>query len=428
MQLKLTRNSDTNITLMITADAENLKKLKESTLRKFNTSNLKIAGFRPGKAPLEVVEKNVNQQELQSAFIDNVLNFYYMQAMTKENLRVVGEPTVNIKKFVPFDTFEFEIIVDVLGEVTLPDYKKIKKTKKTATITEAQVKEVIESLRSRVSDKKPVDRAAKNGDEAIIDFKGVDDKGKAVQGAEGKDYPLTLGSNAFIPGFEENVIGVKKGEQKTFTIPFPKDYSVSALQGKKVTFTITIKEINELSLPKVDDAFAAKVGPFKSLTDLRADIKKQLGFEKQNELDREFDTEVLRYIASKSKVAIPEAVIDNQVMRAEEDEKQNLIYRGQTWQEHLDAEGVTEEEHRKRNRKDAEEQVKIGIIIGAIGDKEKVEVTPEELELRIQLLKGQYPDPAMQAELDKPEGRQDIASRLRSEKIIQKITEYVTKK
>jgi trigger factor len=427
MQLKLTQNTPTNITLSITADAENLKKIKENTVKQFNTTSLKIPGFRPGKAPLEVVEKNVNQQELQSAFIDAVLNFYYVQAMTKENIRVVSEPTVDLKKFVPFDTFEFTITVDVLGDVTLADYTKIKKTKKTPTITEKQVNEVIESLRARVSDKKAVDRPAKDGDEAVIDFKGVDEKGKAVQGAEGKAYPLSLGSKAFIPGFEENIVGVKIGEDKTFTIPFPKDYSVTALQSKKVTFTITLKELSELSLPKVDDEFAAKVGPFKSLADLKVDIKKQLGLEKQNEIDREFETELLREIASKSKVAIPESVIDNQVLRAEEEEKQNIVYRGQTWQEHLDAEGVTEEEHRKKNRKDAEEQVKIGIIIGAIGDKEDIKVDPEELELRIQLLKGQYPDPAMQAELDKPEGRQDIASRLRSEKIIQKITAYATK-
>ena len=427
MQLKLTQNTPTNITLSITADAENLKKIKENTVKQFNTTSLKIPGFRPGKAPLEVVEKNVNQQELQSAFIDAVLNFYYVQAMTKENIRVVSEPTVDLKKFVPFDTFEFTITVDVLGDVTLADYTKINKTKKTPTITEKQVNEVIESLRARVSDKKAVDRPAKDGDEAVIDFKGVDEKGKAVQGAEGKAYPLSLGSKAFIPGFEENIVGVKIGEEKTFTIPFPKDYSVTALQSKKVTFTITLKELSELSLPKVDDEFAAKVGPFKSLADLKVDIKKQLGLEKQNEIDREFETELLREIASKSKVAIPESVIDNQVLRAEEEEKQNIVYRGQTWQEHLDAEGVTEEEHRKKNRKDAEEQVKIGIIIGAIGDKEDIKVDPEELELRIQLLKGQYPDPAMQAELDKPEGRQDIASRLRSEKIIQKITAYATK-
>lgn len=127
MQIKLTHNTDTNVTLSIVADSETLAKIKESTLRKFNTSSLKIAGFRAGKAPLEMVEKNVDQQALQSEFIDTVLNHYYVQAMTKENLRVVGQPTVNLKKFVPFSTFEFDVTVDVLGDVTLPDYTKIKK-------------------------------------------------------------------------------------------------------------------------------------------------------------------------------------------------------------------------------------------------------------------------------------------------------------
>ncbi len=429
MQIKLTHNNDTNVTLAITADKETLTKVKESLVKSLGAS-VKVAGFRPGKAPIDIVEKNLDPQVLQSEFIDQILNHYYTQAVIKENLRTVGQPEVNLKKFVPFDTFEFEVTVDVLGDVTLPDYTKIKKAKKTATVDAAQINEVLESLQTRIAEKKSVDRAAKDGDEVIIDFKGVDDKGKPVNGADGKDYPLTLGSNQFIPGFEPAVVGVKKGEEKTFTIPFPKDYGVAALQGKKVTFTITAKEVNELVKPKLDDDFASKAtnDQLKTIKDLKEDIKRQLSAEKQNEADRAYETELLREIASKTKVAIPASVIDDQVLRLEQDEKQNLMYRGQTWEEHLAAEGVTEEEHRERNRKDAEEQVKIGIIIGAVGDKEKIEITPEELEVRMALLKGQYNDPAMQAELDKPEGRQDIAARIRSEKIVTKLVDYASKK
>lgn len=429
MQIKLTHNSDTNVTIAITADEETLTKVKEATVRRLG-EGVKVAGFRPGKAPLDIIEKNLDQQTLQAEFIDQILNYYYSQAVIKENLRTVGQPQVDLKKFVPFTTFEFEVTVDVLGDVTLPDYTKIKKSKSPVKVDAAQVNEVLESLKTRLATKKPVERAAKDGDEVILDFKGVDDKGKPVNGADGTDFPLTLGSNTFIPGFEPAVIGVKKGEEKTFTIPFPKDYGVAALQNKKVTFTITAKEINELVAPKLDDTFAEQAtnGQIKSMADLKTDIKKQLEQEKANEADRAFETELLRDIASKTKVAIPASVIDDQVLRLEQDEKQNLMYRGQTWEEHLAAEGVTEEEHRTRNRKDAEEQVKIGIIIGAIGDKENIEVTPEELEVRIALLKGQYTDPSMQAELDKPEGRQDIAARIRSEKIVSKLVDYAIKK
>lgn len=427
MQIKLTHNSDTNATLAIVADKETLTKVKETILRRFAKS-VKVAGFREGKAPLDMIEKNLDPQTLQSEFIDQVLNHYYIQAVTKENLRVVGQPEVNLKKFVPFDTFEFDVTVNVIGEVKLPNYKTITVPAKKAAVSADEVKEVIESLRGRLAERKSVERASKDGDEVIIDFKGTDNKGAAVNGADGKDYPLTLGSNTFIPGFEPNVIGLKAGEEKTFTIPFPKDYGVKALQGKKVTFAITVKSVNERALPKIDDEFAKQAGPFTSLAHLKEDIKQQLTLERQNELDRARENELLQKIASKTTVAIPDSVIDEQVIRAEEDEKQNLLYRGQTWQEHLDGEGVTEEEHRARNRKDAAEQVKIGIMIGAIGDKENVEITPEEVEVRLQLLKGQYPDPAMRAELDKPEARQDIAARLRTEKIVSLLTGYAAAK
>lgn len=427
MQIKVTYNTDTNVSFTVTADAETLKKIKESVLKRLNTDSLKIAGFRPGTAPLNIVEKHVDQGVLQNEFIDAALNHYYSSVIKQENLRTVGQPSVDLKKFVPFSTMEFVVTVDVLGKVTLPDYKKVKKAPTKATVTADDVNEVVASLRKRLADKTPVERAAKKGDEVVIAFKGVNDKGEAVNGAEGKDYPLTLGSDSFIPGFEDNVVGMRPGEEKTFTIPFPKDYGVAALQGKKVTFTVTAQTVNELSEPKADDAFAAKAGPFKTLKDLKADIKQQLTLERQGEADRQYENELLQDLAKKTKVAIPESVIDEQVQRLEQEERQNLTYRGQTWQEHLDAEGVTEEEHRKRNRPDAEQQIRVGVMLGAIGDEEKIEVTPEELEIRLQLLKGQYQDQGMQSQLDTPEGRQDIAARIRTEKIIAKLREYAIK-
>ncbi len=428
MQLKLTYNSDTNVTLNIVADAETLQNIKRATLQRLNTANLKISGFRGGKAPLEMVEKHVDQQLLQTEFLDNVLNHFYSQAVIKENLRTTSQPEVNLKKFVPFTTVEVEIRVDVLGKIDLPDYKKIKRNKETAKVSAKDIADVLKSLAERTAERKSVSRAAKKGDEVIIDFSGKDSKGEAVSGADGKDYTLRLGSNTFIPGFEDHIIGMEPDQTKSFTIPFPKDYGVAALQGKKVTFTVTVKTTNELTLPKQDDAFARKTGPFTSLQHLKDDVKKQLTLERQRELDQQFESDLLKEISDKTKVAIPENVIDDQVLRAEEEEKQNLLYRGQTWKEHLAAEGVTEEEHRKRNRASAAEQVKVGIVIGAIGDAEGIVVEPEELEVRMQLLKGQYKDPAMQAELDKPEAKQDIASRIRIEKVLAKLTEYATKK
>lgn len=426
MKVTTTKVTDTEVKLVIEADEADLKPSKDRALKKL-AREVKLPGFREGKAPLHLVEKNVNPNTLSQEVLEYALDDLYPRAINQENLRPVSQPSVELKKYVPFTELTVELTLQVIGEVKLPDYKKIKMTKPVVKVTAKDVDEVLESLRKRMADKKTVERAAKKDDEVTIDFKGVDEKGKPVNGADAKDYPLTLGTNAFIPGFEDNVIGMKPGEEKTFTLTFPKDYGVQALANKKVVFTVTIKKVQDLELPKLDDDFAKKAGPFKTLDELKSDVKKQLAYEKQAEADRKFENELIQEIASKSKVAIPKILVDEQVARGEEEERRNLTYRGQTWQEHLAEEGVTEEEHRERNRGPAEEQVKASIVLSEIAYNEKIDVTPEEIEIRLQLLKGQYQDKQMQAQLDNPEARRDISARLMTEKTISKLISYVTK-
>lgn len=424
MQLSLTHTSDTQVNLTIQAGEAEMTPLKEQILRRFQ-KNARIAGFREGKAPLPVVEKNLDPAQLQTEFLEEAINQMYMQAVTEKRLRPVANPEVTLKKFVPFTTLEFDAAVEVVGEIKLADYKKMKKVKETVKITAKDVTEVVKALQQRAAEKKDVDRAAKSGDQVWIDFKGADDKGEPVKGAEGKDYPLVLGSNTFIPGFEDNLVGLKANDEKTFTLTFPKDYGVSALAGKDVTFTVTVTKVQEVVEPAVNDEFAAKVGPFKTVDELKEDIKKQLQAEREQEADRKFENELIQEIAAKSKVAVPKVLVDEQIDRIEQEERQNLVYRGQTWQEHLEEEGVTAEEHRQQKRPAAEERVKAGLVLSEISEVEGIDVTPEELEIRMQLLKGQYQDKQMQAELDKPENRREILSRMITEKTIDRLKQYV---
>lgn len=311
----------------------------------------------------------------------------------------------------------------------MPDYTKVKKTKTIEKVTAKDVDGVIDSLKTRAADKKEADRAAKDSDELVIDFKGTDAKGEPIKGADGNDYPLILGSNTFIPGFEENLIGMKPGEEKTFTLTFPKDYGVKALASKKVTFAVTAKKVQEIIEPKLDDAFAAKIGPFKTVDELKADIKKQLEAEKENQAQRKLENEVIIEIVDKSKLDLPEPLVDEQVERLKDEVRQNLMYRGQTWDEMLEAEGKSEEEYAKTElRPEAERRVKTGLVLAEISVAEKLEVTPEELEVRMQLLRGQYQDPAMQAELAKPESQREIASRLLTEKTVDRLVALATGK
>jgi trigger factor len=426
MQVTRKNLSDTKVQLTLSADGQLLDNVKEQTLRAV-ARDMKLPGFRPGKAPLTIVEKNANPNSLQQDFLERAMNAMYGQALDREKLRPVAQPQVTVKKFVPFSTLEIEAEVEVIGDVKLTDYKKLRIAKETKKIAADDVKEVLKQLQTREAERKDVDRAAKDGDQVVIDFKGTDAKNdEAINGADGRNYPLVLGSNAFIPGFEPNLIGMKTGDDKSFDITFPKDYGVSALQNRKVKFAVTVHKVQEVIEPKLDDEFAAKVGPFKNLDELKEDIKKQLQAEQEQQAQRQYEEQVLNAVADKSLVAIPDSLIDNELERMNADERQNLAYRGQTWQEHLKEEGVTENEHNSRNREQAERRVKAGLVLAEVAEREGMDVSRDELDLRIQLLKGQYQDKKMQAELDKPENRREIASRMLTEKTVAKLVEYAS--
>lgn len=423
MQVKVSNPSQVEAVITVISGAEELAIIKGQVLERFQRQ-IKVPGFRAGKIPATVLEKNVDPNSLQTEFLEEAIEQIYTQALRAQKLRPVDRPQIAIKKFVPYETLEFEATVPVVGEIKLPDYKLIKLAKKPVKVTYKDIEDVIKSLQTRMAEKKDVDKAAKLGNEVWIDFKGVNAKGEPVAGAEGKNYPLLLGSNTFIPGFEDNLIGMKANEEKTFTLTFPKDYGVKALASKKVTFTVSTTKVRELISLKADDEFASKAGPFKTLAELKEDIKKQLTTERQQEADRAYESELIQMISAKSDVKIPQILIDDQLERMEQEERQNLTYRGQTWEEHLKEDGVTAEEHREKKKPDALERIKASLVLAEIAELEQLDVMPEELEIRMAALKSQYKDPQMQEELNKPETRRDIAGRILTEKTLAKLTEY----
>lgn len=427
--MRVTRkdNSPTNITLTVEGDAADLEPIHRHVLGHFKNI-VKVPGFREGKAPPEMVEKFANQQRVLDEFMEHALNELYRRAVDDEGIKPIATPNVQLKKFVPYTQLEFEAETEIIGPIKLPNYKAIKLAKPKINIKAKDIDEVIKSLQKRMAEREAVGSPAKDGDEVVIDFAGKDSQGKPVSGADGKDYPLLLGSKTFIPGFEENLIGSSAGETKEFEVTFPKDYGAAGLQNKKVTFKVEILKVQALKEPKIDDELAKKAGPFKSLAELKADIKKQLAEERNRQAETEHQNELVRKIAEKTQIEIPRSLIEDETVRLEDQEKQNLAYQGQTWQEHLKAEGVNEQQHRNRHRPEAAERIKIGLILSEIAEREGLMVTPEELEIRLQILKGQYQDPQMQAELDKPGNRRDIESRLLTEKTLAKLVEYSNKK
>ncbi len=425
MQVKRTDKSPTEVILEIEASTAEIEPIKRHVLHEL-AARAKIPGFRAGKAPLILIEKHLDQKLLLDTFMEHALSSFYSRAIDELKLRPVSPPQVSVKRFVPFSDLAFETETAVIGDIQLPNYKQIKLAKPRVSVTVGDVEATVKSLQTRTAQRQPVERSAAADDEVIIDFEGRDQEDKPIAGASGKDYPLRLGSGGFIPGFEENLAGLKAGEEKEFKVKFPPDYSLKALQNKAATFKVTVKKVHEVTEPKLDDAWAAKIGPFKSVTELRADIKKQLLAEKQWQAGRDYENQLIQKIVAKTQIEVPDALINDQIQHMEEEERRNLTYRGQTWQEHLAEEGITHEQHRQRQRPEAEQRVKAGLVLSEIAEKEALGVTDEEIDLRIQILKGQYQDPAMQAELDKPENRRDLTSRILTEKTLARLVGYAT--
>lgn len=418
MKVTVTKQPKSKVQITVGVPEDVISDVKRSVMNQLRP-RVKASGFRAGHAPDKVVEKELGPQAVQAEVLEAAVNRAYGMAVSKEDIKIVGQPQIEVKKFVPYTDLEFTATVEVVPEFKLPDYKKLKATKQEPKVEAADVNEVIGNLQTRLAESKEVTRAAKDGDKVWIDFEGKTTAGKPVEGAKGEDYPLVIGSNTFIKGFEPEMLGKKAGDEHEFTVKFPDDYHAKNLQGKPVTFAVKVKKVEEVVKPKADDEFAAKVGPFKSLKELKDDIKKQLAAEKQEQVDRQFREDLVGELVDKSKFDVPEEMLERVKTELRQELLQNLQYRGLTFEQYLQSEGISEADFEKTHLVErATRRSKASIILTELAEAEKVKIPREELDARLDMLKKQYTDPKMQEELDKPEARRELAAQMLTEKTI----------
>jgi trigger factor len=321
----------------------------------------------------------------------------------------------------------FTATLEILPPVKLADYSKVKKQVPKIAVSQKEIDEVLGNLLQRSAVKNEVKREAKEGDEVVVDFDGTDNEGKAVAGASGNDYPLVLGSKTFIPGFEEALVGLKQGDKKDLNLSFPKDYHAKHLAGTKITFKVQVKKVNEVKEPEADASFAKSVGPFKSIDELKNDIKKQLQAQKERESLNRIKDELVEEIVKKSTFTLPESLVADQVELLKQDFIQNLVYRGITLNEYLKQEKYKDEKAwiEKEIKPQAERRVGVGIVLSQVADKEKIQVTQEELDATLQQYRQQYQQQA--AQFDAAELQREVSSRILTEKTVDKLVEISTK-
>lgn len=428
MKHTVTKNSETKVTLSITVDATELAESRKLILPKLS-KQLKVAGFRPGKVPADVAEKHIDQNALNAEVLEEAVNKSAIEALTIAQLQPLDRPKVEVTKYVPGEMLEFTAEVEILPEVKLADYKKLKATKEKAVVTAKDIEEVIERLQKGMATKNTVERAAKDGDEVLIDFDGKDEHGKAVGGAQGNDYPLALGSDTFIPGFEAGLLGKKAGDEFDLPLTFPKDYHHKPLAGAKVIFGVKVKEVKAIELPKVDAEFAAKCGPFKTVEELKADVKRELTDQKEREALEKLKDSLAEQLVKGSKIPVPELLVTDQIANLEQDVTQNLLYRGQTLQQYLDEQKLTKEEWQEKElRPKAVRRIEVGLALAELSKLENIQITQEQLDARLaQMLQEYGNSPEIIKQLDTPEAKRDIANRLITEKTVERLVELNSK-
>jgi trigger factor len=429
MKHTLKKLSDTKINISVTLDEAELKIAKQRALKHL-ASHAKVPGFRTGKVPANVAEKNLDPMAVANETTEAAINIALNDIVVRENIRVLDRPQIDIKDFKPYESMVFEAEMEILPEIKLGDYKELKAKKDSTKVTETEIDQVIDQMRERFAEKKEVTRAAKSGDEAIVNFEGRDAKGELVEGAKGDDYPLVLGSSTFIPGFEEGIIGHKAGDEFDLKLTFPKDYHTDALKGAKVIFKTTIKKLNEIVLPEVNDEFAAKVGPFKSVAEMREDAERELAAQKENAATEKLKDDLVGALVEVSTIPVPQLLVDDQMKSIEQDTMQNLMYRGITPEDYMKSQGYKDHDewHEKEFKVAAERRVKAGLALAELSKIEQIQVTQSELEQRHNAMLDQYKNNVdVQKQLNTPEARRDLANRLLTEKTVDRLIELNSK-
>ena len=424
MKTTVTHESDTRVKVVVAADHAELAAAEQVALKRL-AKTVKVNGFRTGHVPLEIVKKHADANALAQETLDAALNRAVAEAFLSNDLQVLARPEVEIKKYVPGELLEFTAEADVLPEVKLGDYKKLKAKKAAVNVDKKEIDEVIERIQKGLSEKKEVKRAAKIGDETVIDFVGKKD-GEAFQGGTGKDYPLVLGSNSFIPGFEDALIGLKAGDTKDVKLAFPKDYHAKDLAGQDVVFEVAVKKVNSVKLPALDDKFAAKAGPFTSMDDLRKDIKAEITAQAERKATDDLKDELVKQLVAKSTVSVPSVLRDDQIRSLEQDLRQNLMYRGRTLEQYFEEKGYADRDAwvKAEANDAADARIKAGLVLAQLSKELKIEATADELAAHINAYKQQYSNnPKMAKHFDKPEAQREVANRLITEKTIDKLVE-----
>lgn len=360
-----------------------IEKAYQKTRKKIN-----VPGFRPGKAPRKIIEGMYGAEVFFEEAINIAFPDAYEAAVKEQELQAVGYPAVEMVGECTKEGFTFKATVPVYPEVTLGEYKGLSAVKDEVKVSAADVDERLKQLSDRNTRLVSVEREAKEGDTAVIDFEGFLD-GKPFDGGKGENHSLELGSHSFVPGFEEQIVGMKAGDEKDLDITFPENYHAD-LAGKAVVFKVKVHEVKEKEVPALDDEFAKDVSEFDTLKELKADLKKKITEERQKDADRAFEDALMEKVAEGITADIPDAMVEAQCRQFLDNFKMQISQQGIPYDQYLKMTGMDEAKLLEDAKEPALRQVRMDLAVAAIIKAENIEASDEDVEAEFQKMAEQY--------------------------------------
>lgn len=390
MSIKVEKTDKTNeVKLTFTVEAEKfdegMKKVYAKTAKYFS-----IPGFRKGKAPMSLIEKTYGASIFYEDTFNEIVPEIYEDELKANNIDAVSRPEIEITQMEKGKDLIFTAVVQTKPEVKLGKYKGIELEKSDVSVMAADVKKELERMAEKNSRLVTVeDRAVKNKDIAVIDFEGFVD-GVAFEGGKAEKHELEIGSKTFIPGFEDQVIGMKINEEKDINVKFPEEYFSKELAGKDATFKVKLHEIKVKELPAIDDEFAKDVSEFDTLKELKASIKEKLVEEKKNQAKYQLEESAIKAVSENTTIDIPSGMIETEIDNILKEIDGRLAYQGLNLEQYLKMLNKSEDDMRKEYESQAAESVKTRLVLEAIVKAEKIEATDAEIEEKIKEMAANY--------------------------------------
>ena len=395
MKTSIKEKVNGKITLEVELEASEFQVAVNKAAKKL-ANKVNIPGFRKGKVPKNILKQFIGSEAICAEAVDDILPDTYIKALEQEKIEPIDKPSIDMVQFEEGKPLVFTAEIPVKPDVELGEYKGIEVEHKNAEITAKEVENYLGAMQQRHAQIETVpDKALEAGDTAIIDFEGFLD-GEPFEGGKGENYNLVIGSKTFIPGFEEQLIGMKPGDEKEIAVTFPEDYQSESLKGKEATFKVKVNEVKIKKLMSIDDEFAKDISEFETLEELKQDVENRLKKLAEQENEQQLRNKVLEKVAKNCQVEVPGVLIERKIDDLIKDMEFRIRQQGLTLENYLKFTNTSMEQLREQYKESASTSVKVDLVLEAIAKAENIEVTDEEVNKEIEKIAEQNNQPADQ--------------------------------